>query len=53
MSIVETRFIKGNIGYIKLWGEFDFDFNGERKPPQHWVCSEGLSRIQKAKVRGL
>jgi len=54
MSMVETRFIKGNIGYIKLWGEFDFDFNGgEEAPSTLGLFRKALSEFKKAKVRGL
>ena len=53
-SMVETKMLKGNIGYIKLWGEFDADFQNTGKAPSTLgLFRAALDEFNKAKAKGL
>ena len=53
-SMVEKKLLKGNIGYIKLWGEFDADFRNTGKAPSTLgLFRAALDEFNQAKVKGL
>ena len=53
-SMVEKKLLKGNIGYIKLWGEFDADFRNTGKATSTLgLFRAALDEFNKAKVKGL
>ncbi|TEB09381.1 hypothetical protein Pmgp_03202 [Pelotomaculum propionicicum] len=52
--MVETKILDGNIGYIKLWGEFDAGFKNTGKAPSTLgLFRAALVEFNKAKVKGL
>ncbi len=54
LSMVEKRFLMGNIGYIRVWGEIDLDLNGIGEAPSTLgLFRDALSEFKKAGVRGL
>lgn len=53
-SMVETKILDGNIGYIKLWGELDVDLKGAGKAPSTLgLFRAALDKFNRAKVTGL
>lgn len=53
-SMVEKKILSGNIGYIKLWGEFDADFKNTGKAPSTLALFQAaLIEFNKANVKGL
>jgi len=53
-SMVEKKILGGNIGYIKLWGEFDADFKNTGKAPSTLgMFRAALVEFNNANVKGL
>ena len=53
-SMVETKIIEGNIGYIKIWGEIDVDFQQVGAPPSTLnLFRAALREFNTRKISGL
>ena len=53
-SMVEKKLLKGNIGYIKLWGEIDIDLNDTGKAPSTlFLFRKAINELNKAQAIGL
>jgi len=53
-SMVETKIMDGNIGYIKIWGELDVDFQQNGTPPSTLnMFRAALREFNNKKVTGL
>ncbi len=53
-SMIENKILEGNIGYSKIWGEFDIDLKDTGKTPSTLgLFKTALAEFNKAKVKGL